>query len=184
MTQRSKWCDVDKETRKYVLKRDKHCIFCGAKKPLTMVHVFLSRAKGGKGCKENILAGCTQCHFFILDNPIGKKNNQKSVEMMTKAKNHLIKEENITVNKEFMDSLRYKKVLGGPEPIKAYNPPITNESKWVNQCFDKCQDCRYLKKNKFNNSSIPSYFCVAKKQVVGKKNKACDKFKKKEEPGC
>ena len=69
MSKRSQWCDVSKELRKYIINRDKECVNCGAKKPLTMAHIFLSRAKGGKGCKENIVALCNRCHYYILDNP-------------------------------------------------------------------------------------------------------------------
>ena len=56
MTKRSMWCEFDKDTRKYIKKRDNdRCIICGNKKTLQIMHVFLSRAHGGKGSKEN---GC------------------------------------------------------------------------------------------------------------------------------
>ena len=58
MSKRSNWCDYDKNTRKYIKKRDNDkCVLCGAKGALQIMHVFISRAKGGKGCKENGVLG-------------------------------------------------------------------------------------------------------------------------------
>lgn len=187
MSIRSKWCDVDKETRKYLKKRDKEqCIICGKKGALQAMHIFLSRAKGGRGSKENCAEGCIDCHR-IIDNPIGVEELKKSQAYLQQAKTYLIEKEGIVVNKEFLDSLRYKKtfdrfLLNIPEKL-----PTTKELARVGSLMvnglktglnnTRCQNCRFIRKNKFNNSSIPSYFCVANKKVVGKKNIACNKFK-------
>jgi hypothetical protein len=174
MSIRSKWCDPDKETRKYILKRDKHCIFCGNKNSLTMVHVFLSRAQGGKGSKENNVAGCTQCHYFLLDNPIGKVNNEKSKQMLDYAKKHLIEKENITYNKQFIESLKYKKSVDTLSPL-AFGYDIKKEVKTIGS--DKCGNCSKLVKNKFGNSSIPSYYCTLKRKIVSRKSNVCEDYK-------
>lgn len=167
MSIRSKWCEPSKETRKYVLKRDKQCIFCGNKKSLTMVHVFLSRAKGGSGNKENIVTGCYQCHLFILDNPLGKQNNEKSAKMMEYAKKYLIEKECINYGKDFIESLKYKK------EIVKLNPIVIN----TDQFIKRCKTCQYLVKDRYNsNNSIPSYYCKYKKILLNKNTKACEKF--------
>ena len=47
MSKRSNFTEFDKETRKYIKKRDKDkCVICGAKGGLQIMHIFLSRAKG------------------------------------------------------------------------------------------------------------------------------------------
>ena len=52
MTKRSNWCEFDKEARKLIKKRDNNeCVICHKKGALQIMHIFLSRAKGGKGCK-------------------------------------------------------------------------------------------------------------------------------------
>ena len=54
MSKRSNWCEFDKETRKYIKKRDNNeCVICHKKGALQVMHIFLSRAKGGKGSKDN-----------------------------------------------------------------------------------------------------------------------------------
>ena len=68
MSIRSQWCEFDKETRKYIKKRDNNrCVFCGNNGALQIAHIFLSRAKGGNGCKENGVMLCIKCHQ-ALDN--------------------------------------------------------------------------------------------------------------------
>ena len=68
MSIRSQWCEFDKETRKYIKKRDNNrCIFCGNNGALQIAHIFLSRSHGGKGCKENGVMLCIKCHQ-ALDN--------------------------------------------------------------------------------------------------------------------
>ena len=109
MNKRVKWTDIDDVTRQYILKRDKKCLICGRTNELTLAHIFLSRAKGGKGCKENLVTICKQDHYFLLDNPIGKKNNELSKRYKERLKAYLIVKENIKYNDEFIESLRYKK---------------------------------------------------------------------------
>ena len=164
MSKRSQWCDVSKELRKYIIERDKHCIICGAKKPLTMAHIFLSRAKGGKGCKENIVALCNNCHFFTLDNPIGKANIEKSKEILAQCYQHLFDKEHIIYNDDFIEQLKYHKTY---DIIK---PTITKP-------LHRCSECIYLIKQINKNSSIPTYYCKLEKKQKPKKGAVCNNFK-------
>ena len=55
MTKRSMWCEFDKDTRKYIKKRDNdRCIICGNKGALQIMHVFLSRAHEEKAVKKMV----------------------------------------------------------------------------------------------------------------------------------
>lgn len=107
---RSKWTGINKETREYVLNRDGHkCLVCGSRNFLTLAHVFVNRAHGGKGCKENLVCLCADCHFFTLDNPLGEKEIEKSKKIKEYCKNYLIKHESITFNSEFLKNLVFSK---------------------------------------------------------------------------
>lgn len=168
MSVRSKWANVDKETRKYILKRDKNkCVLCGNKGALTMAHIFLSRSHGGKGCKENIVSLCTKCHYFFLDNPIGNDNYLKSQEYLAYCKRYLQEKENFEANKDFLESLKYKK------EIRIFKEPIKQE-----KIFDRCKDCRLLIKKTQKNSSIGHYYCKYRKIRINKTTKACEDFRK------
>ena len=161
---RTKWTDFDKETKRYIKKRDGGCcVICGKAGATQCMHVFMSRAQGGKGCKENGASGCPNCHR-INDNPIGKKERELSITNNYKVKKYLIEKENITVNKEFLDSLKYKKI-----PI-----PFEERKKVVDE--KKCKDCKYLVKDKYNKSTIPNYYCKKLNKIVGKRNIKCNKF--------
>ena len=169
MSIRSNWCEYDKEVKKYIKKRDKEkCIICGSKGALQIMHIFLSRAHGGKGCKENGCLGCVRCHR-IIDNPIGSEENKLSKELLEFCKKYLIEKENINYNKEFIDSLKYKKEL--------------NKIEFSMNCLDaikqknRCKNCLYLVKNKNNNSSIPSYYCKYRHILIHKTTEACKNFK-------
>lgn len=106
ISNRAKWTAIDNKTRKYVLERDGNkCLVCGSRNFLTLAHIFVSRAKGGKGCKDNLVCLCANCHFFTLDNPIGKKEIEKSKKIKEYCKNYLIKKECIDYNKEFLANL-------------------------------------------------------------------------------
>lgn len=165
MSKRSSWCEYDKETRKYIKKRDNNkCVICGNKGALQIMHVFMSRAKGGKGCKENGALGCVKCHK-IIDNPIGNDEALKQKEYLAYIKQYLIDKEKITVNKDFLNSLKYKKVV---TPID-FKINIEKETK-------KCKNCKMLVKNKNSNSTIPTYYCKYKKINLNKTTKACKKF--------
>lgn len=164
MSKRSQWCDVSKELRKYIIERDKQCIICGVKKPLTMAHIFLSRSKGGKGCKENIVALCPGCHYYTLDNPIGKDNIQKSKEMLAYCYQYLFDKENIIYNDDFIKCLKYNKVYDIMN--------ITMEKK-----IHRCGECIYLIKKENKRNSIPMYYCKLDKKQKAKKGEVCNSFK-------
>lgn len=164
MSKRSQWCDVSKELRKYIIDRDKECVNCGAKKPLTMAHIFLSRAKGGKGCKENIVALCNRCHYYILDNPIGKENIEKSKEIMAKCYQHLFNKENIVYNDDFKSTLKYRKNYDIIKP------------KIERQQF-RCGNCKYLIKKENKRNTLPIYYCQLERKIKAKKGVICSKFK-------
>lgn len=173
MSIRTQWTDVSKETRKYVKRRDGNkCIICNNKGAITMTHIFVSRGQGGKGSKENIVSLCANCHYYILDNPIGEEQNKLSQKYLQFCKDYLIEKENINYNLEFIKSLKFDKqrYIDETEPniksiqIKKYN---------------RCKDCEYLiKKNSFN-SSISCYYCKYRKINLNKTTKACNKFKKR-----
>ena len=164
MSKRSQWCDVSKELRKYIIDRDKECIICGAKKPLTMAHVFLSRAKGGKGCKENIVALCNKCHYYILDNPIGKSNIEKSKQIEEYCKKYLIDKEKINYDDNFINNLKYHKVYGIIE-MK------------IERQENRCGNCKYLIKQVNKKTTLPTYYCQIERKIKAKKGVICKNFK-------
>lgn len=164
MSKRSQWCDISKELRKYIINRDKECIICGAKKPLTMAHIFLSRAKGGKGCKENIVALCNRCHYYILDNPIGKDNIEKSKQIEEYCKKYLISKERIVYNDDFINNLKYHKVYGIME-MK------------IERQENRCWNCKYLIKQVNKKNTLPIYYCQIERKIKAKKGVICKNFK-------
>lgn len=164
MSKRSQWCDVSKELRKYIIERDKECIICGAKKPLTMAHIFLSRAKGGKGCKENIVALCNKCHYYILDNPIGKSNIEKSQEILARCYQYLFDKENIVYNDEFISTLKYHKVYDIIKPT-------------IEKKQNRCGECVYLIKQNNKRNTLPVYYCKLERKIRARKGVICSKFK-------
>lgn len=191
MTKRSQWCEFDKETRKIIKERDKgRCIFCGSKGPLQIAHIFLSRAFGGRGCKENGVLLCINCHQ-ILDNPIGEKQKNVKESIEDYCKRYLIEKEKIVFNNDFINNLKFDK--------KAYleqsnSKKLIFDAKTVNKALkeaeleeknakeykyiQKCKNCSMIAKNK-NNSSIPTYYCKYKKRIVSKQDNACERFKKR-----
>lgn len=172
MTKRSLWCDFDKETRKYIKKRDKDaCVICGSKGALQIMHVFLSRAKGGKGCKENGCLGCVRCHN-IYDNPIGQKQKEQSIMIDHECKKYLIEKENIVFDINFINSLKFNK-------NKVVSERNTIDSTFIPKSVKHCRDCVYMVKNRYNNSTIPTYYCKLQKILVSKNNKTCYKFKER-----
>lgn len=104
VSERTKWTSISKETRKYILNRDKYCIVCGSKNFLTLAHVFVNRSHGGKGSKENLVCLCVR-HHEILDNYIGEKEKELSKKISAYCKNYLIKKESIEYDKQFLSSL-------------------------------------------------------------------------------
>lgn len=108
---RTKWTGISGYTRKCVLVRDKNrCIICGSNSYLTLAHVFISRAHGGKGSKDNLVVLCRNCHQ-IMDNPIGNKQNELSKKYLAYCKKYLINVEEITNLAALLDRLKYKKGL-------------------------------------------------------------------------
>ena len=163
MSKRSNFTEFDKETRKYIKKRDKDkCVICGAKGGLQIMHIFLSRAKGGKGCKENGCLGCVKCHQ-IIDNPIGTEQNKKSREYLEYCKKYLIEKENIKDTKELIENLKYKKEIT-PFEIKI-------------EKIERCKNCMYLIKKKGYNTSVSNYYCKYRKISLSKNTRACKNFK-------
>lgn len=171
MSIRSQWCEFDKEERKYIKKRDKDkCVVCGNKGALQIMHIFLNRSHGGRGIRTNGCLGCIKCHR-ILDNPIGTEENIRSKQIMDYCKEYLTKIENINPDKEFIESLKYK---------KEYKPIVINTNiEYINAIKQKerCKNCKHLVKNKYNNSSIPSYYCKYRHILIHKTTEACKNFK-------
>lgn len=175
MSIRSQWCEFNKEERKYIKKRDKDkCVVCDSKGALQIMHIFLNRSHGGKGDRTNGCLGCIKCHR-ILDNPIGEEENKRSKEILDICKNYLIEKENINPNKEFIETLKYKKKLNKIE--------ITTDINYINsfkpiEKKKRCKYCKYLVKDKYNrNSSICSYYCKYRHMLIHKTTEACKSFK-------
>lgn len=172
MSIRSSWCEFDKETRKYIKKRDKdRCVICGNKGALQIMHIFLNRSHGGRGCKENGCLGCVKCHK-ILDNPIGEKENKLSQEYKAICMQYLFNKEHIIYDDKFKESLKFdKKKYREENEIKVDKIQIKK--------YDRCKDCIMLVKRKSYNSTLPSYYCKYKKTNLNKTTKACNKFRKR-----
>ena len=171
MSIRSQWCEYDKEERKYIKKRDMDkCVICKSKGALQIMHIFVNRSHGGRGIRTNGVLGCIKCHK-ILDNPIGLEQNKRSKEMLDFCKNYLIEVEHINPDKEFIDSLIYKKEIGKIE--------INMDLDYINSLKkkDRCKNCKHLVKNKYSNSSIPSYYCKYRHIPIHKTTEACKSFK-------
>lgn len=172
MSVRSNWCEFDKETRKYIKKRDNNkCVICGNKGALQIMHIFINRSHGGKGSKENGCLGCVKCHK-ILDNPIGEWENLLSKTYLKNCQDYLINRENIIYNKEFIELLKFDK-----QKYKRENE-IQIDKIQIKK-YDRCKDCIMLVKRKSYNSTLPSYYCKYKKININKTTKVCKKFKKR-----
>ena len=167
MSTRSKWCEFDKETGKYIKKRDNNkCIICGNNGTLQIAHIFLSRAKGGRGCKENGVLLCLK-HHQELDNG---RNTKQREEINKFCVNYLIEKEHLRDKYSNKNDLinRYLKF------DKTQIIPQINISKILNQT--KCKNCKYLAKNKYCNKSIPTYYCGITKKITSKNNKICEMY--------
>ena len=108
VSDRTKWTSIDNKTKEYIIERDRHCIICGKTTFLTIAHVFVNRAHGGKGSRKNLVCLCADCHI-LMDNPIGKIENEKAKIYLEFCKNYLKNTENIVINKNFIDSLIFSK---------------------------------------------------------------------------
>lgn len=106
MSKRSNWCEFNKETRKYIKQRDNNrCVVCGRTGALQIMHIFVSRAHGGKGAKENGCLGCVYCHNE-LDNG---SNSKRTKEIQKLCENYLIEKENIKDVEKLKKELVYHK---------------------------------------------------------------------------
>lgn len=190
MTKRSSWCEFDKETRKYIKKRDKErCIYCGYKGALQIAHIFLSRAHGGRGTKENGVLLCVT-HHQILDNYFSNQESEKD-NILNYCENYLIDKENLKSRfkgkKELIDYLKFDKEKYLQEIEQKQQKQVIEKQKEETrpitpQHINRCKDCIYLVKDKRYNSSIPNYFCKYKKMMrLNKTTKACKKFRRKYE---
>lgn len=174
MTKRSKWCEYDKETRKVIKKRDNNrCIICGSTGALQIMHIFMNRAHGGRGCKENGVLGCIKCHR-IMDNPIGDKECEESKKYLEYCKNYLIRKENLKERfknkEEFKNYLEYSK----EKCITEDNVNLAN----INiRDLKKCRNCISLIKIKNEYSLIPWYYCKFLRKRRSKNDLACEKIK-------
>ena len=64
---------IPKEIRREVLARDNHqCVRCGAKKDLTLDHIF-PFSKGGSNTPENLQVLCKACNFSKGNSVTSKK---------------------------------------------------------------------------------------------------------------
>lgn len=88
MSKRSTWCEFNKKERQAIYERDnKRCVLCGSTFGIGIAHIFVSRAHGGKGCKENGVLLCAQCHT-CLDNG---NNTQRKIRIYNGCCNYLYK---------------------------------------------------------------------------------------------
>ena len=178
MTKRSQWTDFDKETRKYIKKRDgERCVYCKQKGALQIAHIFLSRAFGGRGCKENGVLLCLK-HHQILDNPIGKQMDEK-IEIERTCKKYLEEVENVIPTKEFIETLKFDKVKYLKEVDSKYAENNVKLNKQVQplKFTLKCKSCTSCVKNKFSNSTIPTYYCKFQKKIINKNEEACTYYR-------
>lgn len=77
-SKRTKAVDISQKVRQEVYARDNlRCISCRSPYNLQVAHIYLSRAKGGLGVKENLAILCINCH---LDYDSGKNKRQERVK--------------------------------------------------------------------------------------------------------
>ncbi len=61
-SKRARACSISKRVKDKVWERDGHqCIWCHSFHAAPEAH-YISRARGGLGCEENILTLCRRCH--------------------------------------------------------------------------------------------------------------------------
>lgn len=169
MSKRSTWCDFDKDTRKYIKKRDnERCVVCGRGGALQIMHIFLSRAHGGKGDKRNGCLGCVKCHNE-MDNG---NNTERSMELKKRCEEYLIEKEHIQDVKKLVEELTFKK-----EKITVnFNDIILKNAEKMQKEQKYCKKCMFLIKRLGKNTTIPSYYCKYRKIFINKSTKACKKY--------
>ncbi len=73
---RSKY-DFSAKERQYIYRRDNGCcVVCGGRFRISIAHIFVSRAKGGFGVRENGVCLCIECHH-ALDNGLSADTQKK-----------------------------------------------------------------------------------------------------------
>lgn len=101
MQKRTKATSIKKKVRDEVLHRDHYnCVNCGTTQMLTIAHVFVSRAKGGLGVKENLATLCMECHH--------KYDNGMKREM-TEVQTNVVEYMLSLYEMEVFDTLKYMK---------------------------------------------------------------------------
>lgn len=89
MSKRSNWCEFSKKEREEIYTRDEHrCVKCYSRSYLGIAHIFVSKAHGGKGCRQNGVLLCQECHN-ALDNG---NNTEKRIEIYNYCCDYLYKE--------------------------------------------------------------------------------------------
>lgn len=84
-SKRTKACEIPREVREAVEKRDNHCcIFCGSPEARGEAH-FVNRSQGGLGIEENIVTVCRNCHRE-MDNGLNTKLYRSIAEEYLKSK--------------------------------------------------------------------------------------------------
>ena len=84
-SKRTKACEISKEVREAVEKRDNHCcIFCGSPESRGEAH-FVNRSQGGLGIEENIVTVCRNCHRE-MDNGLNTKVYRSIAEEYLRSK--------------------------------------------------------------------------------------------------
>lgn len=183
MSKRSVWCEFSKDERKYMKKRENNrCVICHRTGALEAMHIFVSRAKGGRGVRTNGVMGCCLCHR-IMDNPIGDNENKLSKQYMEYCQNYLIENEHIKDVDKLKKELIYHKnaqktqfnVKNCENNAKKDNISQKNVENSQNK-QEYCKNCRFLVKNKIQNSTIPAYYCKYRKINLHKNTKACKKY--------
>lgn len=100
-SKRTKAVDISQKVRQEVYARDNlRCISCRSPYNLQVAHIYLSRAKGGLGVKENLAILCIHCH---LNYDSGKDKDRVKVER--KVYNYMERH----YGKPDIEKLKYKK---------------------------------------------------------------------------
>jgi hypothetical protein len=168
-------------------RENNRCAICHRTGALEAMHIFVSRAKGGHGVRTNGVMGCCLCHR-IMDNPIGDNENKLSKQYMEYCQNYLIEKEHIKDIKQLKNELIYHKedhiidmslVIKNVQKNKfnVKNDNILQKNIENSQKTQEyCKNCKFLVKNKIQNSTIPAYYCKYRKINLHKNTKACKKY--------
>ena len=103
--------EFNAKTRKYIKERDDYnCVKCGGTYMLGIAHIWVSRAKGGMGVKENGVLLCQECHH-ALDNG-NDANKEKAIRAFSQG--YLRGKENLEhlTEDQIKDRVKYNKWKG------------------------------------------------------------------------